>query len=403
MKKVTIFAVLILILSLAVVPASAQGPGGDHNGRVVMGSNFTVEEGETITDDVVVFGGNFKMKSGSSLEGDLAVFGGNADINGTVDGDIAVIGGKVDIEDDAVVNGDISIVGGNLDVDDDAQVQGTVAQGPDADLDQYFNFGPGFAPDNQDWPNHKDFSNDDLPSPQEIEQEVTRQADNFFTGAAKFVWGGISDTIFSLILGGLAVLVVLFFPSQVKAIETTITRATPISFVVGIVTIPAAAALIFLLTVLVITICLTPVIGFVLAGAMLAGWTVIGKVFGDKIFGRFGNHNPSAASAALLGVTALTDFTTAPYLGELPYIGWMFMFAGGVVGLMVGAIGLGAVVLSRFGVQPYQSSSAPARNVHGVKPEPRPLPPVIDVEPESALDDDAIDEADDPDGEQPAT
>ena len=59
--RTTTFILLLALLLLPTGPVYAQGPGpGD--GRVVFGSNVTIESGDPFEGDLVVFGGNVTVE-----------------------------------------------------------------------------------------------------------------------------------------------------------------------------------------------------------------------------------------------------------------------------------------------------------------------------------------------------
>src|SRR3990172_7492500 len=130
--KITLkFITLLALLALLFVPAGsayAQGPG-PGSGRVIFGSNFTLESGDTFDGDLVVFGGNVTIEEGATLTGDLVVIGGTILSNGEMERDIVVVGGQVKLEESAVVAGDVITIGGQLERAEGARVEGDVEIG----------------------------------------------------------------------------------------------------------------------------------------------------------------------------------------------------------------------------------------------------------------------------------
>ncbi|NIP27546.1 MAG: hypothetical protein GWO38_27980, partial [Phycisphaerae bacterium] len=110
--------------------------------------------------------------------------------------------------------------------------------------------------------------------------------------------------------------------------------ATPISFVVGLVTLLATAAVIGLLALffwLILPICGIIFVALALGLGWLGGWAVMGKYLGNRIFATFDNPTPTDISATFLGVTVLTLLAAMPFVDHLPWIGWMFSLAGFLV------------------------------------------------------------------------
>lgn len=374
MKKLLFVTSLIVLLLMMALPVMAQEPGGrSEGGRVVFGSNFTLEEGDVIKGDVVVFGGNFEMEAGSKVKGDVVVFGGNVNIAGEVKGDVAGIGGNIYIDEAGAVKGDVVGLGGQIEIAEGADVSGAVGEGPEFSFgEEGFSFeippiptiaAPHLAPDAPEPPQTPELPRPHRPPVGPKVEGISHTGSSFFSWLARFIGDGIVGIFWAIILGGLSVLLVLFFPAHIRAIEDTLSKAAPMSFALGVVTLAATAALVALLALLfwlLIPVCGIFVVGLFWMLAMFAGWTVVGKLLGNKIFSAFGNSNASYISTTLLGVTVLTLISTMPFLDQLPGLGWMFGFAGGIVGFLASSAGLGAVVLSRFGARRYQTGASDA-------------------------------------------
>ena len=72
MKKTTFkLFILFVLVTLVLVPARsayAQGPNPNNGGRVIFGSNFTLEKGDTFNGDLVVFGGNVTLEKATAKQ-----------------------------------------------------------------------------------------------------------------------------------------------------------------------------------------------------------------------------------------------------------------------------------------------------------------------------------------------
>ena len=127
---------------------------------------------------------------------------------------------------------------------------------------------------------------------------------------------------------------------------------------------------------LLITICLAfiPPLAFILLGiATLFGWIVAGQVIGERLLMTTGRPYPNFVGSTLLGVTALTLVATMPIIEMIPCLGFILGLLGGLLGIIVAMTGLGAVILTRFGTQPYQPSR-PYSFSGGASPAPTPAP-----------------------------
>jgi predicted DNA repair protein MutK len=101
-----------------------------------------------------------------------------------------------------------------------------------------------------------------------------------------------------------------------------------------------------------ITICLIPVsiIGIIiLVVAVVFGWIALGLEVGKRL-GIALNQKYQPVVMAGLGTLVLSLVVNG--INFIPCVGWLAPF-------LVGAVGLGGVVLSRFGTQTYMISAAP--------------------------------------------
>ncbi len=346
MKRLLIISSLILIIASISGTALAQSANPNED-RVVIGGNLTLEEGDQVEGSVVVFGGNFFMEEGSEVEGDVAVFGGCIDINGKVEGSIAGIGGDIILGDEAEIEGDVAGLGSTLTIDREAKIDGTITDGLSVEYNTD-SFAVQVPPDSTEQGEYS-------------EATRTHRIDRggFVSGVIRFFGDGILDIITALLIAGLCVLITLFFPSQTHIVQQTLQAASPISFLVGLLTFIAAVATTFILGILfwlILPVCGIIFLVLALAGACLLGWSALGRIIGERVFHHFENPSPSAVSSTLLGVVILSLMWRMPFLNELPWIGWLFWFTGSLVFILFGSTGLGAVILSRFGTKIYNRS-----------------------------------------------
>ncbi len=155
-------------------------------------------------------------------------------------------------------------------------------------------------------------------------------------------FGFVHSILTALALAALGALVVVFLPSQARRVSATAQNSALPSLGVGCLTVLVSLPLFVLLLVLVITIPAAILLPFAVVLAWLFGWIALGWLIGDKVLqavqARESLRVPMVAVA--LGVLLLA------LLGAVPLIGWL-------IGLGVGLIGLGAVILTRFGTQSY--------------------------------------------------
>jgi hypothetical protein len=185
-----------------------------------------------------------------------------------------------------------------------------------------------------------------------------------------------------LALAVLGWLVAAFMPEQMKVVGDTLVESAPLSFGLGLLTSIFVTAI---GGVLLITICLAfiPPVAFLLLGiATLFGWIVAGQVIGERLLIATGQPYSNLVASTLLGVTALTLVAAMPIIEMIPCLGFLLSLLGGLFGIIVALTGLGAVILTRFGTQPYPpptyafsggSSPAPAPGPANRAERPRPV------------------------------
>jgi hypothetical protein len=340
MRNVLAVLVVLSVLALALpAPAYAAPPADD---RVIFGGDFTLKSGEVLDGDLVMFGGNATLEAGSRVEGDVVLMGGNMEVGGVVTGSVALVGGNVSLLSTAHVQGDAVAIGGNLTRAAGARVDGQVLQG-----DQVagpFEFTMPFDFEMPSWRGWGLFDSFRLG----------------FSPVLGLIWFGFR----SLLLAAVAVLVVMFWPLSTERAGRAAVAQPIVGGGLGLLTIVVAPVLLVLLA---ITILLIPVsfIGLLLLlVAVLFGWIAMGLEVGKRLAESF-RWELQPPAAAGLGTLALSLVVGG--IGLFPCVGWLAPF-------VVISIGLGAVMLTRFGSREYlggvsTSMATPA-------PMPPPEPPV---------------------------
>lgn len=332
MKRTSRLAFLLLalfaILSLGgcvSFPFSEEG--------LVVGNNFRLASGEVLDDDLTIVGGNAVLEEASRVNGDVAVIGGNLRVDGEVNGDVSVMGGSVELQENAVVRGSVNQLGGTIDQHEEARVEGGSG----------FNRGPF-----------------DMPSMR--------------TPRFNIDFSPITDIMLAFLrafaLAALAILVTLFAPTPLERVGQAALSQPAISGGIGLLTTVVVPALMLLLG---ITIILLPLslLGLIVLGlAILFGWLALGMITGRQI-SRWLNQRWSDPVNA--GVGTITLSLVASMANVIPCVGW-------IVGFIISVIGLGAVVVTRFGTQFYTSGgSGPfgPRATGPYTPPPAPAEPVV--------------------------
>ncbi len=319
MKKVLLACLLALVLVFSATPVFADGDGG----RVIFGESFTLESGEEMGGDLVVLGGSVVLESRSRVNGNVVVMGGSARVAGEVEGDVVTFGGDVVLRSTAVVGGDLVTLGGNFQREEGAIVRGQEVGGLEfRGLPRFWTFPTRFS----------------------LSTGVDRWT--------SFVLDVFKAIFLALALAALGLLVILFWPKQTKVVGQAILDAPLPSGGVGLLTAIVAVALMVLLA---ITICLSPIallLGVALLAAGIFGWAAVGLLVGRRLLEAFKVKVITPLMAVAVGILLLS------LLGAIPCLGLL-------VAIVAFCVGLGAVVLTRFGTQTY--------------PLPAPVPPAPPV------------------------
>jgi hypothetical protein len=341
MKYLAIFLVFVLALAL---PGSALARGLADD-RVVFGDNFTLRNGETQDGNLVVFGGNVVMETGSRVTGDVVLMGGNLSSDGTVEGNIVGLGAVVSLGETAVVEGDITTIGANLERAEGARIEGQVFSNLNSPLT--FSFPAGVRVPRFD-----------------VRFSPALNAAGFILKV--FLWAA------------LAVLLVLFLPVHTRRVSQTAITQPLIAGGLGLLTVVALPVLVLALA---ITILLIPVSLLVVALAALAwifGLIALGLEVGDRL-ARLLNQEWAPALAAGIGTFALILVLNG-IQQVVPCVGW-------IAPAIAGIVGLGAVLLTRFGLQTYPPATAsmvvttPPETIFTPPPPQAPEPPQPPEEP----------------------
>jgi hypothetical protein len=315
MKIILRTAVLIALLAVLALPATVMAKGFS-NDKVVFGGTYTLKSGNTLDGDLMVIGGVATLEENSKVIGNIAMLGGTVDANGDIYGDIVAVGGLVELNARAVVRGNVMVIGAHLERAESAQVEGEVNSADTAPLVMRF-------PNGMKIP-RVDFS---------------------FSPLVDLVWFMFRVFIWAAV----ALMVVMFFPNHTERVGKAVISQPLIAGSLGLLTVIVT---IFVLLVLGITIILLPAS---LLGALLF---VIAWMFGIIAVGTEVGHRASVMlkqtwpTAISAGVGTFVLVLVINGTRELvPCLGW-------ILPAIVGLVGMGAVVLTRFGKQEYSPSTA---------------------------------------------
>lgn len=160
--------------------------------------------------------------------------------------------------------------------------------------------------------------------------------------------GFLQSVIAALALAALGAILVTLVPNQLRRVSDTAQLSPMPSLGVGCLTLIVALPLFVLLVVLIITIPVAFLLPFAIGAAWVMGWITLGWLAGERLMLAINAQGSmkTPVVAVLVGVLVLG------LVSMLPLLGWL-------VGLGVGSLGLGAVILSRFGTRSYPPAGAP--------------------------------------------
>ncbi len=314
MRGMRLLALLLLAVLLLMTANPVLAADGGPGGQVIFGEDFTLESGRTLLGDLVVFDGDVEVQEDSQISGDLVVWAGDADIDGTVMGSLSVLGGDLQLRENAVILGDLIVSGGSIE-----QEEGSVVQGQwITDADQLWWEGPVVVPPFVGrWP-----------------YAVHNEAGHI---VVSILWAALRLVLTVFLMACLAGLVAVLWPQPAARVGRTVLRAPWSAFGLGLLTVVVVGALL-------ISICLTVIgalAGIAVGVAAVFGWLCLGILIGQRLLTSESIHPfwPAFVGGGLLTLlSALLEL--------IPCVGW-------IGGFLVACVGLGAVILTRFGSQEY--------------------------------------------------
>lgn len=322
MKRLVSSLLLIgLALGLMAFQAAPVGTQATCT-QVVIGQSCLLPAGQRLSDGMLVLGGQAMLEEGSVVEGDVVVLGGTLQADGRIEGDLNLAGGTANLGSQAVVEGDVNSAGGTLNRQDGARVEGAVNLNVPS---------PFMLPGRIQTPNWSGRMSPASPWAEPI------------SAGLGLVWEGMWWLVRSVLWALVALLVALMLPERTRRVSmAAVSRPVEaggmgcLTQIVGVI----------VLVVLTVTICGIPfaLLGaLVLAAAWALGVVAIGSELGKRLVG-LTHFDMAPAVTAALGTFVLTLVTNG-ISAVIPCIGWL-------APALVGAVGIGAVLITRFGGEP---------------------------------------------------
>jgi cytoskeletal protein CcmA (bactofilin family) len=310
------FSVLTLLLmaSLACASQSNNVKGFD------LQRSYTLKSGETRSGDQVVLAYDIRLSPDSVIDGNATLTGNSVTVGAEVNGDVVVVADNVSVGDTAHVTGDLIVCSKNFEQNPAARIDG------------------------------------------EVKEECTNSGSVSFSNTVESGWDAWRGSILfrvssaiagALLFGALAALGTVLVPQPLVRMSESVQRSPWRAGGIGFLTMLVAIGLTVVYSISLLLILPVILLPFVIVGWMivalfsLLGWVALAQPFGVFLVRRLGmDHQPRMVSAALGGITLVL-------LLRVWSIFWFTAWIGILATIILGSVGLGAVLLTHVGTQPY--------------------------------------------------
>lgn len=301
-----------------------------------------IREFDSEGHDIVRFGEDIHVRADKRIRGSVVSIGGSVYVEGQVVGDVVSVGGSVTLESGSSVNGDAVAVGGSMKLRSDSSVRGdAVAVGGKLIQDE----GAYVAGDT--------VSMGFLPLPGFL-------FGGFHSPFAMRAVGISGRVVWVLLTLFLAWASVAIFPDRVRRMVDSAGSSIWLSALVGFAVLIALPLALLLLSVTLIGIPVAVIIALVvfpLASivAYAVGAGLLGYRFGSRIVSK-APQEISVAQAVVLGVLIVgVVWVIGKLLGIAVFLWPLAAAVGAAAGLaaiFIYLVGLGSLLLTRFGAEP---------------------------------------------------
>ncbi len=316
-----------LLLPLTTAAAASEQP---DDSVVIWNEDYTLAEDDALNGSLIVFNGDATIKTSSRVRGDVVVWNGNVDVNGVIEGDLVASNGYIQLDKDARVQGDVVCTWNcRIRREEGSRVEGELVRGPSLRGIPFARLGESGLSIRRPSVETEPLW---LSGPEQLLRRVLRTVRRMVT---------------VLVLAATAGLVALIWPEATTRVSHAAFDWPGASLGVGLLTVVSAGALAVALA---ITICLSPaalLIALALGAAGLFGWAAVGARVGGRFLRALDVGKVTPLWSASLGTLVITlvsmGLSNAFCLSPL---GWFLI-------VVVGSLGLGAVVLTRLGTTAY--------------------------------------------------
>ncbi|MEN8242557.1 MAG: polymer-forming cytoskeletal protein, partial [Chloroflexota bacterium] len=338
------------LLCLAIVAASLLFPSAAFardntirllDDQVVFGGTFTLEAGDVLDGSLIVIGGVVNLEADSVVDGDIVIFGGNVTVEGQVSENLVAIGGVVMLTETAEIYGDLIAPATVVRREDGSQVYGQIIADPE---------GMGIQiPEVPEIPEIPEVpESPEIPELSRFDKYLDSVSDAL-RPIISFFW----SLVRAFALAAVAVLVFLFLPKHTERVSRVVENYPVTAGGLGILTVVLSIPVTVVTS---ITIILIPASILIWLGLILGlsyGFIAVGSDVGRRIADGLGQEWKRPLQ------TAVGAFSIAFLISILGLAQWDWLAS--LLWIVIGGIGLGAVMMTRFGTREY-SGPAPSKS-----------------------------------------
>jgi hypothetical protein len=314
-----------LVLAAAICAGQSPGFSGFS-----LNDSYALGNGAQRDGDQLIMAYTIDLKSESAIDGKATLIGNEASVNTHVAGDLVVIAKRLKLGADAHVAGDLVICVNDLERADGALIDGEIREeceeGGRASISSLFDSG------------------------------IDNWRGNFLVRLSGLLGS-------ALLFGALAALGVVLVPQPLTRISYAIQHAPLVTGGVGFLTIVIAVGLTAFYMVslfLVLPVVLFPFVlfGWLVIGLFgLLGWVALAEPFGRTLLKRFGANDQPPLITAVVGAIVLA------LLLRVWSLLWIVSWVGLLAIVILGSMGVGAVVLTRVGTERYPDRTTGSHTV----------------------------------------
>ncbi len=331
-KIIAIITILFLVslITVSVYASNSDAPRKDD--EIIFNETYVLKENSILNGNLVAINSTVVVKKNVIITGDVVLIASSINLNAEVNGSLIAFGGIVSLFEETIIHGDLISPGAQTFRAEGSKVFGQIFTSETLTIQDYENF---------DDINFETFQSDQS------------QLDNFFNQnpvlnpIAQVLWVIFSSFIVSVV----SVFVVFIFRKRTQIISNTLQSNLIESGGFGLVTlIIVFPILTVIFGILVFTVILLPIslLVFILMALLtFVGWVMTCIEIGRMVVTALKREWSDAV------IAGIGSFIMTLIITSLNLVFWDIF--GLAIGLIVTSLGVGALLLTRFGSRIYKS------------------------------------------------